>query len=245
MAINKVIYGDELLMDITDTTAGANDVVSGKTFYAANGVKTTGTASIPEPATVAPLKDGTAAVGTSAKYAREDHVHPISLLDAYPVGAFYISAVATSPAKLFGGNWERIKGRFILAAAEASDIGKEPDETVCYRTAGATGGSERVTLSANQIPAHTHNARTVSGYFHIRDINGNGDMIGIIGNQNFTSTQVTWSGSHGYPSQTNVNNGHAHKIAFSQSHTHDSVGGGQSHGNMPPYLAAYIWQRIA
>jgi len=29
-----------------------------------------------EPATAAPIVDGTAAVGTSAKYAREDHVHP-------------------------------------------------------------------------------------------------------------------------------------------------------------------------
>lgn len=29
-----------------------------------------------EPATDAPIVDGTAAVGTSAKYAREDHVHP-------------------------------------------------------------------------------------------------------------------------------------------------------------------------
>lgn len=30
----------------------------------------------PEPATAAPLMDGTAAVGASVKYAREDHVHP-------------------------------------------------------------------------------------------------------------------------------------------------------------------------
>lgn len=29
-----------------------------------------------EPATAAPIADGTAAVGSSAKYAREDHVHP-------------------------------------------------------------------------------------------------------------------------------------------------------------------------
>lgn len=168
-----------------------------------------------------------------------------SPLDAYPVGAFYISAVQTSPAELFGGNWERIKGRFMLAAADSADIGTESDDSVCYRTVGTTGGSERVTLSAAQIPAHTHNAKTVSGYFHIRDLNGNGDMIGIIGNQNFTSTQVTWSGSHAYPTQTSITNGHARKITFSQSHTHDSVGGGESHGNMPPYLAVYMWKRIA
>lgn len=33
-------------------------------------------ASVPGPATVAPVMDGTAAVGTSALYARQDHVHP-------------------------------------------------------------------------------------------------------------------------------------------------------------------------
>lgn len=32
--------------------------------------------TIRSPATSAPLSDGTAAVGSSAKYAREDHVHP-------------------------------------------------------------------------------------------------------------------------------------------------------------------------
>lgn len=32
-----------------------------------------------DPATVAPLMDGTAAVGTSTKYAREDHVHPTDI----------------------------------------------------------------------------------------------------------------------------------------------------------------------
>lgn len=37
---------------------------------------TTARASIPAVATAAPKMDGTAAVGTSAKYAKEDHVHP-------------------------------------------------------------------------------------------------------------------------------------------------------------------------
>jgi len=46
MAVNKVILGNETLVDLTDTTATAEDVAAGKIFYAANGVQTTGTANV-------------------------------------------------------------------------------------------------------------------------------------------------------------------------------------------------------
>lgn len=43
MAINKVIYGGNTLIDLTDTSAVATDVLSGKYFYGRDGVKTEGT----------------------------------------------------------------------------------------------------------------------------------------------------------------------------------------------------------
>ena len=64
-------------------------------------------------------------------------------LAAYPVGAIYLSAVATSPASLFGGTWERLKDRFLLGAGDTY-------------AAGATGGEAAVTLSLEEIPAHNH-----------------------------------------------------------------------------------------
>lgn len=44
MAINKVVFGNDTLIDITDTTALASDVSIGKYFYLANGEKVQGTA---------------------------------------------------------------------------------------------------------------------------------------------------------------------------------------------------------
>nr|DAF53575.1 MAG TPA: baseplate protein [Podoviridae sp. ctIi724] len=57
----------------------------------------------------------------------------------YPVGAIYISAAATDPKTLFGGTWERIKDRFLLAAGDTFAAGK-------------TGGEAEVTLTADEIP---------------------------------------------------------------------------------------------
>lgn len=43
MGINKIQYGNTVLIDLTDTTAVASDVLAGKYFYGKDGVKTLGT----------------------------------------------------------------------------------------------------------------------------------------------------------------------------------------------------------
>ena len=52
-----------------------NDVIA-KLNEVIDALNSGGGGSGPSPATITPLMDGTAAVGTSALYAREDHVHP-------------------------------------------------------------------------------------------------------------------------------------------------------------------------
>ena len=63
--------------------------------------------------------------------------------DPYPVGAIYISTSSTSPASLFGGTWERIKDRFLLAAGSTY-------------TAGKTGGAATHKLTESEMPSHYH-----------------------------------------------------------------------------------------
>lgn len=76
MAISKVILNDETLMDVTQDSVTASTLLSGETATGADGVRLTGTATVPEPSSTTPAMDGTAAVGTATTYARADHVHP-------------------------------------------------------------------------------------------------------------------------------------------------------------------------
>lgn len=61
----------------------------------------------------------------------------------YPVGAIYMSTNSTNPKDLFGGTWEQIKDRFLLACGSA------------YSN-GSTGGEETHTLTIDEMPSHTH-----------------------------------------------------------------------------------------
>lgn len=70
-----------------------------------------------------------------------------ALLNAvYPVGSIYMSVNSASPATLFGGTWERLKDRFLLAAGDTY-------------AAGAAGGEAAHTLTTGEMPSHTHNWR--------------------------------------------------------------------------------------
>ncbi len=66
------------------------------------------------------------------------------LLDAvYPIGSLYMSVNAADPNTLFGGTWERLKDRFLLAAGDTY-------------AAGATGGEAAHTLTVEEMPSHNH-----------------------------------------------------------------------------------------
>lgn len=171
----------------------------------------------------------------------------------YPVGSLYWSKKSTDPATLFGGTWTQIKDKFILAAGDRY-------------AQGATGGSASVTLTTAQLPAHNHSASTNStgNHTHTR---GNMEIVGdlkaslryaIDGSVNptgaFYKTGATGSygdmGDYWYPvvgfqaskswtGSTSSNGNHSHTV------TVNNTGSGNSHENMPPFVAYYCWERTA
>ena len=72
------------------------------------------------------------------QYVQQNSSGGVSISSVYPIGSIYMSVNPTDPSTLFGGSWEQIQDRFLLASG--SSYG-----------AGTTGGSAKATL-----PAHTH-----------------------------------------------------------------------------------------
>lgn len=66
MAINKVIFGGDTLIDITDTTAVASNVLAGYYFYGRDGVKTVGTSTFNADTSDATALAGDILTGSSA-----------------------------------------------------------------------------------------------------------------------------------------------------------------------------------
>lgn len=75
----------------------------------------------------------------------------------YPVGAVYISFDLTNPKYLFGGEWENIQGRFLIAAGTGTD-----DRNISKTfNVGQTGGEYDHQLTIQEMPEHDHELRLV------------------------------------------------------------------------------------
>lgn len=80
-----------------------------------------------------------------------------SLDKNHPVGSLYCSEDPTEPSKLFGGTWERIQDRFILAAGSSY-------------AAGSTGGEANHTLTVDEMPSHIHGLSSRPQRFYGEDV---------------------------------------------------------------------------
>lgn len=138
-----------------------------------------------------------------------------------------MSVNSTNPSELFGGTWERIQDRFILASGST------------YSN-GSTGGSATVTLTKDEMPSHTHVQKAHSH---------NPSSVGanwVPNTQSVTRSQFsTTSSGNKYSLSTESRDNWKWAGTSSTTATNQNTGGGQAHNNMPPYLAVYVWKRTA
>ena len=144
------------------------------------------------------------------------------LSQVYPVGAIYMSTVATSPATLFGfGTWVAIAGRFLIGADGTYGAGTTGGDATHTHT--ITHTHNQGTLEARLTPTtggFAYEQSTVS-YTANRFLSISGASDGSSSSSRTTGVNVT--GNTGASSSANTGSG----------------------SSLPPYLSVYMWQRTA
>lgn len=194
--------------------------------------------------------------------------HLISkLLDTmYPVGSIYISEDETSPASIYGGEWERYSNGRVLVGQMDKDKYMDGSNFlgVTFDTVGSTGGS---LMDGNSNDYTTLNDEVHKQWPNIGAINnknfyynGHGNMRLMSGTA-FDSGGRIWFhqasqngvGNSGYYIGYNSNTRSATNIGYDWS-THMSatmarnavfVGGRVDTGRVQPYIVVYMWKRLS
>lgn len=89
----------------------------------------------------------------------EDKIKCKEIFDLFfPIGYIYItegiSSVDEMNERFTGTEWEKIEGRFLLG--EGWSFSAEDGEKYQWSPVGGLGGSPYVTLTVEQMPAHSH-----------------------------------------------------------------------------------------
>ena len=180
------------------------------TYVAGSATKTTTTYSVAYQG-----KDGQDGSGGSGSGLTFDEI--------YPVGSIYMSMDATSPAELFGGEWEVIIDSFLLAAGGG-----------LAGYSGETGGENVHQLTADEMPE-------VKGQLEFRTSGGN-NIPSLYGSS--STTPFTYNGAIGSQWATMASSTTNSSKAKNTVITFDNGCQGVSHNNMPPYLSVFMWQRV-
>ena len=146
----------------------------------------------------------------------------VDLLTVYPVGAIFQSTGSSSPASLFGGDWEKLENTFLYGSG--------------IKNVGDTGGEETHTLGINEIAEHDH---LFVGESHT--------STRILMTSNLTSYAVNTTAKkiQGCESASSSATWTWSTLSWTDGGTIEKSGESQPHNNMPPYYAVNIWRRTA
>lgn len=144
--------------------------------------------------------------------------------DAYPIGSLYCNATdSTNPATLFGfGTWVAFgEGRIPVG------VGTGTDDNGVMRTfnQGDTEGEYVHTLTTGEMPTHSHSVND-PGHSHPNDYY---DPVGGVA----------------FPGGGTVGEGVQAPQSSTTGITLGNAGSGNSHNNIQPQIAVYMWVRTA
>jgi hypothetical protein len=141
----------------------------------------------------------------------------------YPVGAIYISTLATNPNTLLGfGTWTAYGAGRVLVG-----LGSSPFDAL-----GNTGGAETHTLVSGEMPAHTH----------VQDSHTHGPATSGGTPIDFMYTAVVGTGGAGLTAGTNITSS---PTTAATTAVNQNTGGGGAHNNLQPYVTVAMWLRTA
>lgn len=141
----------------------------------------------------------------------------------YPVGSIYMSINETNPSELFGGEWERIKDTFLLACGDTYD-------------GGSTGGSADAVVVSHTHTQQSHSHTNTDGNF----------VTSTQSSAKNTRVNYSASGNRMVDGIDTTNSIFHHRPATSGTTAINNATGVSGTGkNMPPYLAVFVWVRIA
>lgn len=150
------------------------------------------------------------------QYVQQNSSGGVSISSVYPVGSIYMSVNSTDPSTLFGGSWEQIQDRFLLASGNSYG-------------AGSTGGSADAV-----VVKHLHHPSTGDGF--------NAYMSGTVERVR-VGTSTASSARYTIVGKKNASSADASGLRYAGST--DWTGSDGTGKNMPPYLAVYVWKRTA
>lgn len=164
--------------------------------------------------------------------------------ELYRIGDCIISVNAENPSKNFSGTWQLLCPGRTLVCVDTSQSE--------FNTLKKTGGSKTHTLTTAQMPSHTHtqnahghDASSGSGGSHGHALYIKNDGPGP---SSYGGMRAMTSSSATGTSSTAIANGgsHTHSITVNNATaSNQNTGGGQAHNNLQPFMAVYIWVRIA
>lgn len=240
-ATTTISEGKQAITDLQATAVAAIQTQKNEAVAAVTATQSTATESVTaaQASSVSAVKAQEAASiqaieadSVLAGYAKKDELSSLiaaavaeAKLAAYPVGSYYWSSESTDPSALFGGTWEQVKDRFVLAAGDSYAVGE-------------TGG----TASSS----HTHQYGMVIGGWWGCPTIYQGDSVKSTGALEGGTTATGW---------TNIGIGtvHRNKILSAEQSEDKTTALFKSTANtsaatvdnMPPYIVAFCWKRTA